>query len=213
MEAHFETLNIKPGATIGDVKAAYRRLAKKYHPDSAGPGGDAGRFYQVHEAYRSLLKELHGRRERQAPSIAGYDGPTAPVARAGLDWRFEGVTDDGPNVVYVIRVAPDAADRGLKLILPWKAEDACPRCLGEGHTLSTVFGGTRLMRVRCDKCGGYGLVRHNSTVQLDLSPDMIRQGRVRMKNLGHYNPTRGARGDLVIEFRLGETGPGALFSS
>lgn len=205
METDFATLQLKADASLGDVKAAYRRLAKQYHPDAAGLSGDAGRFHQIHEAYRSLLKELG----------AGRPGPEGRsiIARAGRDWRFEGVKDRGAEVVYVVRLSSEAARQGLTLILPFKAEDACPRCLGEGHTLAPVFGGSSLMRVRCDKCGGSGLTRHNSTVRVDLTPDLVRRGRIRLKGLGHYRPTRGARGDLSIELRVGGATLGGLYTS
>ena len=47
----YETLGVAPGATEADIKAAYRNLARKHHPDR---GGDKGRFQAVEEAYRIL---------------------------------------------------------------------------------------------------------------------------------------------------------------
>jgi len=45
-------LGIEPGATKRDVKNAYRRQARKLHPDK---GGDAEAFKQMYAAYRKLL--------------------------------------------------------------------------------------------------------------------------------------------------------------
>ncbi|MEW5724113.1 MAG: DnaJ domain-containing protein [Thermodesulfobacteriota bacterium] len=206
METFYETLKLKPGASARDVKAAFRRLAKEYHPDAAGGGGDAIRFTRVHEAYRSLLGEMD-----RKPS-----GPGRYVsATAGWDWRFEGVADRGAEVVYMIRVTAGAAAAGLEIVLPWQAEDACPRCLGAGHTLAPIFGGPHLAKVRCPKCGGKGVVRRNSNLRVALTPEMIRQGRVRLKGLGHYQPTRGVRGDLVLEIHqeYHRPGGGRLYNS
>ena len=50
----YRTLGLSPGATIEEVKAAYRRLAKRYHPDSAGPAA-VSRFLEVQHAYEMLL--------------------------------------------------------------------------------------------------------------------------------------------------------------
>jgi DnaJ-class molecular chaperone len=56
----------------------------------------------------------------------------------------------------------------------------------------------------CPKCKGTGLAAHDSSINLELTPDMIRQGQVRVAGMGHYRPVEGRRGDLVIEINVGE---------
>jgi curved DNA-binding protein CbpA len=51
----YRTLGITRGATLDDVKAAYRRLAKLYHPDSAGERA-VERFLAIQAAYESLTE-------------------------------------------------------------------------------------------------------------------------------------------------------------
>jgi len=46
-------LGISPGACREEIKAAYRRLAKQYHPDH--DGGDTERFKNIQEAYSMLI--------------------------------------------------------------------------------------------------------------------------------------------------------------
>jgi hypothetical protein len=47
-------LGLTPRATSGEIKSAYRRLARKYHPDvSASPDANA-RFVQINKAYQIL---------------------------------------------------------------------------------------------------------------------------------------------------------------
>src|SRR5690349_11267256 len=50
----YRTLGLLPGAPMGEVKRAYRRLAKAYHPDSAGEAA-LPRFLAIHEAYERLV--------------------------------------------------------------------------------------------------------------------------------------------------------------
>jgi len=50
----YRVLGLEPGASMADVKRAYRRLAKAYHPDSAGEAA-LPRFLAIHEAYERLL--------------------------------------------------------------------------------------------------------------------------------------------------------------
>jgi curved DNA-binding protein CbpA len=50
---HYKTLGISPDADERQIRAAYRNLAKKYHPD-AGEGASAENFRAVQEAYEFL---------------------------------------------------------------------------------------------------------------------------------------------------------------
>src|SRR6185369_12878330 len=49
----YRTLELQPGASQADIKRAYRRLAKVYHPDSAGPTA-LPRFLAIQQAYEQL---------------------------------------------------------------------------------------------------------------------------------------------------------------
>ena len=50
----YRELGLEPGASMAEVKRAYRRLAKAYHPDSAGERA-LPRFLAIHEAYERLV--------------------------------------------------------------------------------------------------------------------------------------------------------------
>ena len=203
MATHYDTLNITSQASAQDIKAAYRRLAKAYHPDSGSTGADAARFAAIHEAYKALLNGQESKVTTPPRREQTVNHPQ-PKPEPEPAWRFEGVADSGPDTVYIIRVKEDALVNGLTVTMPWKAEDACPKCLGEGHSLAPIFGGPHLRLMTCPKCKGTGLTTHESSVNLELTPDMIRQGRVRVAGLGHYRPVEGRRGDLVIEINVGE---------
>jgi curved DNA-binding protein CbpA len=63
----YRLLEIRPGASQAEVKAAYRRLAKLYHPDSAGERA-LPRFLAIQAAYEILVDEPG--RVRAAPGRA-----------------------------------------------------------------------------------------------------------------------------------------------
>ena len=44
----YSTLGVSKGATDAEIKSAYRKLAKQYHPDA---GGDQSRFSNINNAY------------------------------------------------------------------------------------------------------------------------------------------------------------------
>ena len=50
--SHYETLGIERGASVDDIKKAYRKLAVKHHPDK--PGGDAEKFKAINQAHETL---------------------------------------------------------------------------------------------------------------------------------------------------------------
>jgi DnaJ domain/Pentapeptide repeats (8 copies) len=56
MADHFALLDLEPTATADEIRKAYRKLAKVYHPDlNPGDAAAAQRFKEIDEAYRILL--------------------------------------------------------------------------------------------------------------------------------------------------------------
>jgi curved DNA-binding protein len=51
---YYEVLGVEPGAGEAEIKTAYRRLARKYHPDVSKEAGAEDKFKAVNEAYEAL---------------------------------------------------------------------------------------------------------------------------------------------------------------
>lgn len=80
----YARLGLAPGASMADVKRAYRRLAKHFHPDHAGPGS-LRTFMAVKTAYEWIVAH--------APPMAPPPSP-APAVRSnwsGGRWYWEGM--------------------------------------------------------------------------------------------------------------------------
>lgn len=75
---YYAVLGVKPDASAEDIKAAYRRLARKFHPDVSKERNAEERFKDVNEAFEAL-----GDPERRA----SYDQLRAGGFRAGDDFR------------------------------------------------------------------------------------------------------------------------------
>lgn len=55
----YQVLGLSSGATFGDIKASYRQLARRYHPDvSAGDQRAKDKFIEITAAYKFLLNTL-----------------------------------------------------------------------------------------------------------------------------------------------------------
>ncbi|HEY7619272.1 MAG TPA: DnaJ domain-containing protein [Solirubrobacteraceae bacterium] len=84
----FAVLGVAPDASAEEVAAAYRRLAKRWHPDRAGSDG-AARMAEINAAYDLLRAEAWlGRQGRAAPPVA--ERPPGRRAPAGA-WLAEAV--------------------------------------------------------------------------------------------------------------------------
>lgn len=55
MNKYYQILGLQPGASKDDIKKAFKKLAKQYHPDVAS--GSADRFKEISEAYEALMSE------------------------------------------------------------------------------------------------------------------------------------------------------------
>ena len=63
MKDYYKTLGVSEQATEKEIKAAYRKLAKQYHPDVVKDDADKRqRMYEVQEAYESLGDEGRDRK-------------------------------------------------------------------------------------------------------------------------------------------------------
>ncbi|WP_300618323.1 DnaJ C-terminal domain-containing protein [Dokdonella sp.] len=70
---YYDTLGVKSDATDAEIKSAYRRLARKYHPDVSKEVGAEDKFKAVNEAYEAL-REPSRRKAYDQLRAGGYRG-------------------------------------------------------------------------------------------------------------------------------------------
>ncbi|KFN51682.1 hypothetical protein N790_14465 [Arenimonas malthae CC-JY-1] len=75
---YYDTLGVEPTAGEAEIKTAYRRLARKYHPDVSKEKGAEERFKAINEAYEVL---------RDKEKRAAYDQLKAQGYRPGEEFR------------------------------------------------------------------------------------------------------------------------------
>lgn len=85
----YRILGLARGATLDEVKRAYRRLAKANHPDAAGSGGLA-RFLAIQAAYEQLVAGSAGPTGRPRASAAPRRASAADPDRADATRRAYG---------------------------------------------------------------------------------------------------------------------------
>lgn len=75
---YYKALGVEPAASEAEIKTAYRRLARKYHPDVSKEPGAEERFKAINEAYE-VLKDKDKRAQYDQLKASGY--------RPGEDFR------------------------------------------------------------------------------------------------------------------------------
>ena len=80
---YYATLGVDRGATPDDIKKAYRKLARKFHPDVSKEKGAEDRFKSVNEAYE-VLKDA---KKRQAYDQLGSQWQNGQDFRPPPNWQ------------------------------------------------------------------------------------------------------------------------------
>lgn len=87
MRDPYETLGVSRTATADEIKSAYRKLAKKYHPDL---GGDPEKFKEINEAH-DILSDASKRSQLDHGSFRQQFDPRSNAYRSGTHFHFEDV--------------------------------------------------------------------------------------------------------------------------
>ncbi len=176
---YYQVLSVPRSATDKDIKAAFRRLARKYHPD-VNPGDKTAeaKFKEINEAYEVLsdsekrrLYDTYGENWRHADqfSKAGASGPgqgpfqwsarTGPRAdfeQGGVTFGFGGMMDDVLEEVLGRRSGRTGA-RTARTRRGSDVEQPVEVTLEEAYA-----GTTRVLELSrgdvCATCGGSGVL-------------------------------------------------------
>lgn len=92
---YYHTLQVLPDATSGEIKQAYRRLVKQFHPDSNQAEGDSEQIIRINAAYE-ILKDTANRRsyDRQLNASKVQSTPPASSIKRNSTSRKRGRAAD-----------------------------------------------------------------------------------------------------------------------
>ena len=175
---YYEVLGVSKGADEKELKSAFRKMAKKYHPD-ANPGDNTAeqKFKEVNEAY-DVLKDADKKAAYDRFGHAAFEGgmgggPRGGGAYGGGDFAsaFSDVFDDlfgdimgrrggaagqravrGSDLRYNLRITLEDAYRGLQKSIQVPTAVHCGTCHGTGAESGAE-------PQPCPTCSGMGKVR------------------------------------------------------
>uniref|UniRef100_B8HVU2 Heat shock protein DnaJ domain protein n=1 Tax=Cyanothece sp. (strain PCC 7425 / ATCC 29141) TaxID=395961 RepID=B8HVU2_CYAP4 len=110
---HYETLEIHPQATQGEIKQAYRRLVKRFHPDlNPQTRTSHEQITQINAAYEVLSDPYHRQLydRQQIFSQSGYASQRAAAAQAHHRYRDRGRDTDAHLQAWLQQVYEQVQD-------------------------------------------------------------------------------------------------------
>ncbi|GAA0505745.1 cytochrome C biogenesis protein [Pigmentiphaga sp. NML030171] len=199
---YYATLGVEQGASDDDIRQAYRKLARKYHPDVSKEADAEQRMRDVNEAYQ-VLKDPEKR--------AAYDNLAAGVSPGG-DFRPPPDWDSG----FEFRGASPRDDAAFSEFFSslfgarHRPGGAQMRARGEDHHAAieidlddALHGATRDISLRSighDENGQPRLQTRTLSVRI---PAGIREGQfIRLAGQGMPGLGGGENGDLYLEVRI-----------
>ncbi len=166
---YYEVLDVPRNVSADELKKAYRRLARQYHPDVNKSADAEEHFKAVNEAYEVLSDE----RKRAAYDRFGHAGVqgSAGAGYSGFgDFGFSDIFEEffsgfgmgtrrtrrsprqGGDLQYNLVISFEEAAFGCEREIEVLRHETCPYCHGAGAEPGT-------QPVRCPQCNGAGEVR------------------------------------------------------
>ncbi len=191
---YYEVLGVSRSATQDELKAAFRRLARQYHPDVNDSPDAEERFKEINEAFAVLSDE----QRRGAYDRYGHEGVRGPNGMPNFTVDFSDFADifgdlfgfggfgrtsqrarnaprRGADLQYRLDLTFEEAVFGVEKEIEITRDELCGTCNGSGAEPGTS-------PVRCSTCNGSGEVRRTrqtilgSMVQVTTCPTCNGQG-------------------------------------
>ncbi|MGN6741245.1 DnaJ C-terminal domain-containing protein [Dyella sp.] len=192
---YYDILGVKPDASEAEIKAAYRKLARQYHPDKNKEAGAEDKFKAVNEA-NEVLRDKEKRRAYDQVRAGGYRGGEQFRPPPGFGQGFDfgdgaGEGDFSDFFESLFGRGAGGGHRGQPRARRGRDVQAQVQI-----DLQTAFDGGRTRVALHDSHG-------NERVLEVKIPAGIQPGQViRLSGQGHAGAAGGPSGDLLLEVAI-----------
>lgn len=177
---YYDRLGVSKDASQDEIKRAYRKMSKKYHPDINKEPGAEEKYKEVQEAYETLSDD----QKRAAYDQYGPDGANGFGGQGGFG-GFDGGTGfggfedifssffgggatrnpnaprQGDDLQYRVNLTFEEAVFGAEKEVHYNREATCKTCSGSGAKPGTS-------PVTCGRCHGQGVINVDTQTPLGM---------------------------------------------
>jgi len=209
----YDVLGVKRDASEKEIRSAYRKLARKHHPDvNPGNKGAETAFKEINSAYEVLsdtekrgkydrygdqweyADQIEEQRRQRAQFRGGGHGGFEQQDVGNIFQTFFGrggqrtMSRRGADVTHPVEVTLEEAYHGTERTLELLTREPCPTCGGAGD----VAGAT------CHICGGHGEVQRPRRLEVKIPAGVATGAKVRVAKEGQPGTGGAAKGDLLL---------------
>jgi curved DNA-binding protein len=203
---YYKILGVERSATADEIKKAYRKLARKFHPDVSKESNASARMAEVNEANAVLSdpekRTAYDQLGKQAQAGAGHDFRPPPNWDAGFEFSSrpgeEGEFSDFFEQLFGHAARQRSARGGARQASPVAGEDHHAKI--ELDLLDAYAGAQRTIALRSARVDEQGHVVSDER-HLEVSiPKGVREGQhIRLAGRGGPGFNGGPAGDLLLE--------------
>ncbi len=199
---YYEVLGVSKGASDDEIKKAYRKLSKQYHPDINKAADAEDKFKEISEAYevlsdsqRRAAYDQYGHASTDpnygagGGGFGGFEGFSGGSSFGGFEDIFDsffggGGRSSNPNaprqgddLQYSLNLSFEEAIFGTEKTVKYNREDLCQTCSGSGAKAGTHAE-------TCAKCAGTGTINVQRQTPLgrvmskQVCPDCQGKGKI-----------------------------------
>src|SRR5579863_6741392 len=198
---YYKVMGVPRDATEAQIKQAYRKLARKYHPDVSKEKDAEARFKEVGEAYEVLKSpEKRAAYDQLGKDYRpGQEFKPPPNWDSGFEFSGAGAGDAAYSDFFDALFGAQArAGRGRSHAHPGRGEDHHAKVLLDLQ--ASLNGGTRSFTLRMPEIDADGrLVSKERTLNVQVPRGILAGQQIRLAGQGASAHGDGTPGDLYIE--------------
>jgi DnaJ-class molecular chaperone len=205
----YEVLGVSKNASEGEIKRAFRKLARQYHPDrNQGDAGAEAKFKEVQAAYDAIGTPEARREHDQQEQMRNMFGGMGGRGRGGPSMNFGGMGGGGLEDILgqMFSGGGMGGMGGMPRQPPRQAQRPAPKAatINVGLDLSmeqAMTGGQFEFSFKRFKRQGTSMETKRVTMKLRLEAGIAHGTTKTLKGQGHDHP-EGERGDVIVTVRI-----------
>jgi len=226
MKDYYKILQVNKDASQSEIKKAYRKLSKQYHPD-VNPEGEE-MFKEIVHA-NDILSDITKRKEYDNPNPFGKGGNPFNMYQDMANAHMRQRKPTTKDKMVKVTLTPEESYLGVDKEITYKAKESCVLCTGTGgskkvctscagrgvhrqkmgtgfftqvvETICPTCNGSGNMIIDpCLKCNGIGSTDTFKTIKVTIPKSVDTGDFLRVRGKGDY--INNIQGDLLVQINL-----------